>query len=367
MTKLPSLPVLRVAALVALAASTALLSDYTADAPSFCSAASGCGAIRQSALSHISFGEGKFVPLPAFGVAGFVLLFLSSLLERRATQAIALIGGAAAAYFLYVQAFVLQTFCWLCVTTDVSALVAAGAAATLRPAMWDDEHRSRLKPWLWWAFGALAVVAPLMWPKVKLAPPVPAGVQARYVAGKINVIEFADFQCPACRRFHGILKPELEKYGDRAHFVRLNKPLDMHPNAKDAARASVCAEAQGKVEQMADALFQAPDLSPGAIDKLAEGVGLHAGLFEKCMMDPQTSARVEKESSLLVPPDLEGLPTTYIGGKRLLGVQSAETVADALARAGRGEGLSGISGYVYGAIVAFVALLLLRFGLRRAM
>ena len=62
MTKLPSLPVLRVAALVALAASTALLSDYTADAPSFCSAASGCGAIRQSALSHISFGEGKFEP-----------------------------------------------------------------------------------------------------------------------------------------------------------------------------------------------------------------------------------------------------------------------------------------------------------------
>jgi hypothetical protein len=68
---------------------------------------------------------------------------------------------------------------------------------------------------------------------------------------------------------------------------------------------------------------------------------------------------------LLVPPELEGLPTTYIGGKRLLGVQSPETIADALERAARGEGTSGVSGFVYLPTVAFLALLILRFGLRR--
>lgn len=366
MAKLPSLLVLRVAALVALSASAALLSDYVGDAPSFCSAASGCGAVRRSALSHVSFGD-RFVPLPWFGVAGFAALFVSSLLSRRATQLTAGVGGAVGAYLLYAQTFVLQTFCWLCVITDVSAIVAAAAAFTLRPSMWDDADRSRLKPWAWCAFGALALAAPLLWPQVKLAPPVPGAVLARYVPGKVNVVEFADFQCPACRRFHGILKGELAKFGDRVHFVRLNKPLDSHPNAKDAARASVCAEQQGKLEPMADALFSARDLSPAGIDQLAVRVGLHAELFEKCMLDPATTARVERESALLVPPELEGLPTTYIGGKRLVGVHSPETVADALERAARGEGMTGVSVYVYLAAVALLSLLILRLGLRRPM
>jgi protein-disulfide isomerase len=217
----------------------------------------------------------------------------------------------------------------------------------------------------WWAFGVLAVLAPLTWPRVKVAPPVPSGVLQFYQPGKLNVVEFADFQCPACRRFSAILKPALESYGDRVHFVRLNKPLEMHQFARDAAHAAVCAEAQGKAEPMADALFATPDLSPAGIDKLALAVGLNADAFEKCVLDPATDARVERESNLLVPPELEGLPTTYIGGKRLLGVQSAETVADALERAARGEGVTGISGYVYLAIVAFASALILRVGLRR--
>jgi hypothetical protein len=107
-------------------------------------------------------------------------------------------------------------------------------------------------------------------------------------------------------------------------------------------------------------------LSPAGIDELAQVLGLDTNAFEKCVLDPATDKRVERESNLLVPPELEGLPTTYIGGKRLLGVQSAETVADALERAGRGEGVTGISGYVYLALVAFFGLLVLRFGLRRS-
>lgn len=366
MPKLPWLLVLRVAVLVALTTSAALLSDYIADAPSFCSAASGCGAVRASELSHIQLGEGKFVPLPLFGLVGFALLFAASLTSRRATQVAAAVGAATGAFLLYTQAFVLRQFCWLCVTTDVSALVAAAAAFMLRPSVWEDELRARLRSAAWWAFGALAVVAPMTWPSVKLAPPVPGAVLRLYQPGKINVVEFADFECPACRRFAGILKGALAGYGDRVHFVRLNKPLLMHPFARDAARAAVCAEAQHKAEPMADALFAAPDLSPAGIDKVAADVGLDAKAFESCVLDPATDKRVEREANMLVPPELEGLPTTYIGGKRLLGVQSPETVADALERAARGEGSTGISGYVYVPIVALLGLLILRFGLRRS-
>lgn len=366
MPKLPWLLVLRVATLVALAASAALLSDYTADAPTFCSAASGCGAIRASELSHVQLGDGQFLPLPLFGLVGFALLYGASLLSRTATRIAAGVGGAVAAFLLYTQAFVIGHFCWLCVTTDVSALLAAGAAVGLGRDVWEREARARLRPWAWWAFGALAIAAPLTWPSVKAAPDVPSAVRKLYRPDKLNVVEFADFQCPACRRFSGILKEALAPYGSRVHFVRLNKPLPMHQFARDAAHAAVCAEAQHQAEPMAEALFAADDLSTAGLEKLALGLGLSAEQFQSCMLDPATDARVERESNMLVPPELEGLPTTYIGGRRLLGVQSPETVADALERAARGERTRGISGYVYLPLVALLGLLVLRFGLRRS-
>lgn len=366
MSKLPWLVVLRALALVALAASAALLSDYLSDSPSFCGVASGCGAVRRSAFSHVPLGEGTFVPLPAFGVAGFAALYGCSLLSRRLTQIVAAVGAAVALYLLYVQVFVLQQLCWLCVTADVSAVLAAGAAFGLGPDTWEAEARSWLRPWAWWAFGALALGAPLLWPVVKLAPPVPARVLAYYRPGKINVVELADFQCPACRRFAGILKNELAPYGERVHFVRLNKPLASHAFAEHAARAAVCGEAQGRAEPMAEALFETEDLSADGIAQVARRLGLDSARFDACLADPATRARVEREAALLVPPELEGLPTTYIGGKRLLGVQSPEAVADALKRAEKGDSAVGISGSVYLALVALLALGTLRLGARRA-
>lgn len=362
--KLPWLTVLRVAALVALAASSALLSDYVAGAPHFCSAASGCGAVRASSLSHVIIA-GQFVPLPVFGVAGFAALLAGSLLSWRATLVPAVVGAAVALLLLGAQALVIQRFCWLCVTTDVAALVAALAAVSLRGSMWEQHERGRLRPWAWGALGALSVAAPLVWPVVKLGPPVPAGVLAHYRPGKINVVEFADFQCPACRRFAGPLKEALAPYGDRVHFVRLNKPLSGHEFAAGAARAAICAEAQHQGEAMADALFEADDLTPEGIARVAARLGLEPEAFEACLADPATDQRVERESGLLVPPALEGLPTTYIGGKRLLGVQSHEIVTDALERAARGEGARGISSYVYLPLIALLGLAIVRLGLRK--
>jgi len=364
--KWPWLTALRVAALVALAASAALSSDYLAGAPSFCGAASGCAAVRASDLSHF-YIAGVFVPLPAFGVVGFALLLAASLLSRRVTLVAAGLGGAIGLYLLSVQALVIQRFCWLCVTADVSALLAAVCAFGLRGESWEGHARGRLRPWAWWSLGAVALLAPIVWPQVKLGPPVPGFVLAYYRPGKINVVEFADFQCPACRAFSSILKEALAPFGERVHFVRLNKPLSAHAFAPGAARAAICAEAQNKAEPMAEALFQTEDLSAPAIAALAASLGIEPKAFEACLADPATSQRLEREASLLVPPELEGLPTTYIGGKRLLGVQSVETVTDALERAARGEGARGISGYVYLAIVTLLTLAVLRVGLRRSL
>jgi protein-disulfide isomerase len=355
---------LRISTLVALLASAALLSDYAAGAPSFCSASSGCGAVRASQYSQVKLADGQFLPLPLFGVAGFALLYAASMLSRRLVFVAAGLGGAVALWLLIVQAFVLKRFCWLCVTTDVAALVAAGAAFGVARQKSPDTSRV-LPAWSWWSLGLLALAAPLLWPFVKVAPSVPGPVLAHYVPSKLNVVEFADYQCPACRRFHEILKPVLARHGDRVHFVRLNKPLDSHHYARDAARAAICGEAQGKREAMADALFEAQDLSPTGIDAVAAGLGLDAKQFEACMLASETNARVDREAAMLSGDEFEGLPTTYIGGQRLLGVRSAAELENALERAGRGEGVSGVAWYVYLPAVLLLTLLLVRVGLRR--
>lgn len=363
--KLPWLCFLRSATLVALCASTALLSDYIAGTPTFCSAASGCGAVRDSPYSHFVLGEAFFIPLPALGLLGFAILLSVSFVSRALTRAVAGAGGLIALSLLVIQAVLVRHFCWLCVTVDLAALVAALSAFAADSSAFDASKPRRLRVWVWWVLAGLALGAPLVWPAVRLAPPVPASISSRYRPGKINVVEFADFECPACRRFAPILKRALAPYAERVHFERLNKPLEMHPAARDLARAYVCASAQERGEPMAEALFAAEDLSPGAVDQLAQSVGLDPARFASCMLDPQTNARIERESSLLVPPEFEGLPTTYIGGRRLLGVQSAEVVTDALERAARGEGSRGLSGYVYAPLVALLGLLAVRLGLRR--
>src|SRR6185503_6117111 len=97
-----------------------------------------------------------------------------------------------------------------------------------------------------------------------------AVVRAVYEPGKINVVEFADFECPYCRALHPVLKRVIQDYpADRVHFVRKHVPLEMHELARPAARAAVCTEEQGKGEAMADALVQA-ELSEAAIRRAAQ-------------------------------------------------------------------------------------------------
>lgn len=351
---------LRAACLVALATSVALLLDYTSFSPAFCtSAETGCGAVRRSGL-----GYPLGVPMPVFGVVGFALLFALSMapgVRRRYLPAVAGLGAAAALALLVVQAAAVKTFCALCVVVDVSGLAAGGAAlAWRRSAPTEPEPSSKkkrpsrppdaadpLRSWAWWILAVLAVAAPLIWPRVKPKPPVPDAIQALYVPGKINVVEFADYECPYCRMLHPELKKIIADYPGQVNFVRLNLPLKSHPHAFEAAKAAVCGDVLGKGESMADALFAAEDLSLGAIRRLAVEHGLDAEKLDQCLADPETVARIRREEQLLRSAGFEGLPTTYIGAERIVGVRPPEVFREAFERARRGEGNQGIPPWLF--------------------
>lgn len=390
--------VLRLATLVALASSAALLVDYVSSNPTFC-ASGGCAEVRESGFGYVPLPGGALLPLPVVGLVAFSTLLGLSLLptarqRARLVPPLAFAMAFIGALLLLLQVVVIRELCAFCVIVDLSALCVGGAALGLRgfgwdestreeltqthiidpshlmaesqrlPGVWRDDSRVysppnplvpaarkvslfRIRPWAWALLGLCCALAPLAWPRVRPEAPVPAEILAYYRPGRLNVVEFADFECPHCRALHARLKALLAEHGDRVNFTRLHAPLPMHPNARAAARAAVCAEKLGKGEPMADELFALPKLSSKSMRQAALDVGLDGAAFDACLLDPKAEARVAYDFSVLERTGLRGLPTTYVGAQRILGAQPDEVFRDAIEAELRGEGHRGVPAWAF--------------------
>ena len=359
----------RLAAVLALAVSAALFVDYTNALPAFCGVNSGCAAVRGSGYGYVVL-LGYPVPLPVFGMLGFALLLGVALTRelRRWVPLVASVGGLLAAFLFGLQAFKIKHLCSLCVTVDTLGVLSAIAGLVVWKGDAVDPDSDLLLRWgAWPAFSVLALLAPLSWAQVRPAPPVPAGVQKLYQAGKINVVEFADYECPFCRRLHPELKTVIESYPGKVNFTRLNLPLHGHEYAQVAAEAQVCARNQGKGDEMADRLFAAEDLRPEANRALARILGLDMAAYDRCIASGEADTIIDAESKILIDNGLQGLPTTFVGGKTIIGAQPEEVFRDAFDRAERGEGDRGIPAPAYWLGVAGLAIAVIWVGrVRRA-
>jgi protein-disulfide isomerase len=353
----------------ALAASAVLYVHYLSPLDSgFCGPSSGCEAARRSGIGY--FGS-RYVSLPLLAILAFGALLGLSLrrspgatLERASGLgliwrepsvtlfAASGLGALVAAGLIAYQGLVLEDYCWLCLIVDGSAIAAAVfaffAARAARRGL--AVGPGPLHGWAWMALAALLVLAPLVWDAVKPVPPIPNAIAALYEPGKINIVEFADFECPYCRRLHALVKPLLAEYGEAVHLVRAHRPLMQHANAAHAARAAICAEAQGKGEAMANALFEVT-LSPEAIPRVAEGLLLDPVRFDLCLQSAETTAVLERDAALLPDSELRGLPTTYVGNKQFVGVPTEAALRDAFERA-RKPPLPTLSGPVFLGVLA---------------
>jgi predicted DsbA family dithiol-disulfide isomerase len=348
----------------------ALYVDYTSVSPSFCSADSACQTVQRAAGYIPITPLGAYVPWPAVGLFGFSLAFIASLLgdwkkRRRWTVGLCSAGALVAAGLVVVQAVYIGQYCLFCLAVDCSALVACAAAWFQRPDDWKRdtaEELGKAKAALgltrpgWFSLGALALLVPFSWPHVKPTPPVPAKVAALYEPGKINVVEFADYQCPFCRRLHARLEKLLLEYGARVHFVRLNMPLESHEEARGAARVAVCAAHQGKGEAMADHLFETEDLGLSASVAAARDLGLDLRVFRTCLRAAETDAQIDAEAKILRDAGFQGLPTTFIGNSKIVGVRDDEVFREALDAAAEGEDPSGIPWWLFWPGAALLAL-----------
>ena len=150
----------------------------------------------------------------------------------------------------------------------------------------------------------------------------------------ITVVEFADYQCPFCRKFHSDTFAELKKnYIDtgKVRFVSRDLPLTFHPNASDAAIAARCAGEQHKFWEMRDLLLEnSADLSPRALLKYGKRINLDMSAFSSCVKEKKYASDIQKDVAEAGKMGIGGTPSFVVGKTakdQIRGVRIAGAVA----------------------------------------
>lgn len=137
---------------------------------------------------------------------------------------------------------------------------------------------------------------------------------------KVTLVEFADFECPACGAAHPFIKQLVERYQNDLRFVYRHFPLDQHKNAKIAAEAVESAGAQGRFWEMHDLLFKNQNqLSREKILGLANEIGLNMEQFTKELDEGKYKNKVEQDVVTGNSVGVTSTPTFFLNGKKLTG------------------------------------------------
>jgi len=135
----------------------------------------------------------------------------------------------------------------------------------------------------------------------------------------VTIVEFVDFQCPFCARFHTPVVEAAAAYPGKVNYIIKNFPLSFHSQAKPAAKAAFAAGEQGKYSEMADVLLEnGNNLSEETFEKLAKDLGLNVKKFlaDYKEKDAQWERYIQEDTALGSRVGVRGTPTFYINGRK---------------------------------------------------
>lgn len=139
-------------------------------------------------------------------------------------------------------------------------------------------------------------------------------------SAKITLVEFSDFQCPACKAAGPAVKSVLTKYGENLRFVYRHFPLPSHEFGFISAQAAEAAGLQGKFWEMHDKLFdQSPDLKKENLLTLAKELGLNLDKFNSDLDSDAVRQKVLNDQSDGNSLGVNATPTFFVNGKKLVG------------------------------------------------
>ena len=140
----------------------------------------------------------------------------------------------------------------------------------------------------------------------------------------VTLVEYSDFQCPACGAFQPIVNEIMAEFGDSVKFEYKHFPLvQIHPFAEPAARAAEAAGQQGKFFEYADKLFAAQgewskSTNPtGFFRKYAEELGLDLEKFAQHQKSSLLSDNIRANMTEARELGLTGTPSFYLNGAKM--------------------------------------------------
>ncbi len=142
---------------------------------------------------------------------------------------------------------------------------------------------------------------------------------------KVTLVEFGDFECPACGASYPIISQLLITYKGNMTFVFRNFPLDMHPNSHIAAEAAEAAGAQGKFFEMYDALYQnqsqwGEDKNPmPLLQKYAKIIGLDVDAFTSDVKANKYKDKIQQDLNDGSTLAISATPTFFLNGEKITG------------------------------------------------
>lgn len=190
--------------------------------------------------------------------------------------------------------------------------------------------QSKNRIWFW-LIAILALIV-LTWIIVQAAKPNPEGSttikdQEWSKGGSdaaVTLIEYSDFQCPACAVYYRNVKMLSEEFGDQIQIIYRNYPLDsLHPQATLAAYAAEAAGQQDRFWEMHNLLFDnqgewagqsnARDIFIG----YAEQLSLDVERFTADLKNKDIQAAVQDDKISGNQAFVEGTPTFYLNGQKI--------------------------------------------------
>ncbi len=142
-------------------------------------------------------------------------------------------------------------------------------------------------------------------------------------SSSVTLIEYSDYQCPACGVYHPIVKQLVEAYKDKITFVLRNFPLPQHPNEMPAASAAEAASLQGKFWDMYDAIYDGQsswsNLDTSAAEAVfrgyAEKIGLDMAKFDADLGSDAVDAKIDMDRESGVKAGVNKTPSFFLNGQ----------------------------------------------------
>jgi protein-disulfide isomerase len=149
-----------------------------------------------------------------------------------------------------------------------------------------------------------------------------------YIKGNKNasvtIVEYSDFECPACGAYYPLIKELSEIYKNDVRFVIRYFPLMGHKNGLNSALAVEASSKQGKYWEMHDLLFGDQKVwggkesaDPTIFENYAKQIGLNIDQFNKDVNSKEIKDRVNRDLASGKEAGITGTPTFFLNGKKI--------------------------------------------------